>query len=206
MGRMLLFLVGLFFQILSPCFSQQLASNTNQLNNQVANLQAQVNNVQASVRSLQRSTNAATQQANEVAAVLDYSLSSGTKCGPQTMLDGQRGWTTSVTKQQMEGQFLRQNSSLQEPGSSPLSTWVITKFALIPGFNLEAMQLRCASEREAPALHVMEMLSNMIGDQLEFAPFNQWHSLTQSVFIWNLEEVPIVFRKLDGFTTTSLSN
>merc|ERR1712002_1037789 len=83
--RMLLFLVGLFFQILSPCFSQQLASNTNQLNNQVANLQAQVNNVQASVRSLQRSTNAATQRANEVAAVLDYSLSSGTKCGPQTM-------------------------------------------------------------------------------------------------------------------------
>merc|ERR1711973_260513 len=83
--RMLLFLVGLFFQILSPCFSQQLASNTNQLNNQVAN-------VQSSVRSLQRSTNAATQQANEVAAVLDYSLSSGTKCGPQTIT----GWTERV--------------------------------------------------------------------------------------------------------------
>ena len=58
----------------------------------MANLQAQVNNVQASVRSLQRSTNAATQQANEVAAVLDYSLSSGTKCGPQTIT----GWTERV--------------------------------------------------------------------------------------------------------------
>merc|ERR1712243_431130 len=58
---------------------QQLASNTNQLNNQVANLQAQANNVQAGIRSLQRSTNVNQARANEVGAVADYVLSSRTK-------------------------------------------------------------------------------------------------------------------------------
>merc|ERR1712126_612042 len=81
-------LVVAFLQILSPCFSQ-LASNTNQINNQVANLQAQANDVQAGIRSLQRSTNVAQARADEVGAVADYVLSSGTKCGPQPVT----GWT-----------------------------------------------------------------------------------------------------------------
>merc|ERR1712243_445156 len=68
------------------------AVNTNQLNNQVANLQAQANNVQAGIRSLQRSTNVAQARADEVGAVADYVLSSGTKCGPQTVT----GWTERV--------------------------------------------------------------------------------------------------------------
>merc|ERR1711872_391068 len=165
--RMLLFLVGLFFQILSPCFSQQLASNTNQLNNQVANLPAQVNNVQASVRSLQRSTNAATQQANEVAAVLDYSLSSGTKCGPQTIT----GWTERVD-------YFRDQAT--NGGAVSTTKQFIAGTGIFTPQHVGYYQI-CSYSRF----------------QLGFAPFNLWHSPTQSAFIWNLEEAPIAFRKLD---------
>ena len=53
---------------------------------QVAALQGQVTNLQTRATVLQRTTNQATNAGTtEVDAVADYVLTSGTKCGPQTI-------------------------------------------------------------------------------------------------------------------------
>merc|ERR1712243_13373 len=134
--RMLSLLVVAFLLFLSPGFTQQSASNTNQLNNQVANLQAQANNVQAGIRSLQRSTNVNQARANEVGAVADYVLSSGTKCGPQTVT----GWTERLDYFRDVKVVSTTKQFILEPEFSPPNTWDITKSALTLDFNLEAMQ------------------------------------------------------------------
>merc|ERR1719443_1702690 len=71
---------------LSPCMGQ--VSNTNQLAAQVAAIQVQVNSLQARAAGLKRTTNEQAPPA-DVDAVADYVLTSGTKCGPQTIT----GWT-----------------------------------------------------------------------------------------------------------------
>ena len=51
----------------------------------VTNLVGVIANLQTATRNLQRTTNEATNAGTEVDAVADYVLTSGSKCGPQTI-------------------------------------------------------------------------------------------------------------------------
>merc|ERR1711862_269984 len=178
---------------MSSCMGQ--VSNTNQLAAQVAAIQDQVNSLQIRAAGLQRTANL--QNTADHDAVADYVLTSGTKCGPQTIT----GWTEKVDYWRSAANTVETTKVFSaSTGLMTLQRQDIITSVLTQGSRTLATQWRCVPARAPRGSPAMAMLSSLTGGPLEPAPTSFWPPRTPCLSTLSLEAVLTVFRRLGGCT------